>query len=472
MSRNTTLLKNTLIILFGKVCTQLISYLLLPVYTTVLSTEEYGTVDLLITYVTLIAPIITLQMESAVFRFLIDTRGDKAGVTRIVTNSIICIGGTMGVFLLAYVLFGYFIAFQYAVPFAACIIANALVAILLQVARGLGDNITYAVGSAIAGIFTILFNILFIVVFPFGVTGMLYATALAQLLGTLYIVVKLRVFQYFSLKQLNKEVIREMSRYSLPLIPNSLSWWIISVSDRTLVSWFIGVQANGILAVATKFATIVVNVFAIFNLSWTESVAVHIHDKDGDRYISEISNQCFNLFGSCGLVLIMGCAVFFKYLVGSAFQAAYDLIPLLVIGSVLNVLQTLYGIIYIGLKDTKQASRSSFMAAIVNITVDLLLIRVIGLYAAALSTICAMLFLSVYRYCDVNKFIKIQMNLKNIVILTGAYAITYAVYCIQNPLLHWVWLLVTAAFCIKWNWKMLAGFIKTARQKLRHRKNA
>ena len=69
MSRNTTLLKNTLIILFGKVCTQLISYFLLPVYTTVLSTEEYGTVDLLITYVTLIAPIITLQMEAAVFRF-------------------------------------------------------------------------------------------------------------------------------------------------------------------------------------------------------------------------------------------------------------------------------------------------------------------------------------------------------------------------------------------------------------------
>ena len=102
MSRQSTLMKNTAIILFGKVCTQLISYLLLPLYTTVLSTEEYGTVDLLITYVTLIAPVVTLQMEAAVFRFLIDVRSDKTAASRIITNSLACLLGTLGIFVLAY----------------------------------------------------------------------------------------------------------------------------------------------------------------------------------------------------------------------------------------------------------------------------------------------------------------------------------------------------------------------------------
>ena len=258
MSRNTILLKNTLIILFGKVCTQLISYLLLPIYTTVLSTEEYGTVDLLITYVTLIAPAITLQMEAAVFRFLIDVRDDAEGVSRIMTNSLTCIGGTLGIFLVGYSILTCFIDFKYALPFAACIVANALVSIFLQIARGLGDNATYAVGSAVSGIFTIVFNILFIVVFPFGVVGMLSATALAQFLATIYVLVKTRAFRYFDWHKLDFSVVKDMSRYSLPLIPNSLSWWVIGVSDRTLVTMFLGVQANGILAVATKFATIVV----------------------------------------------------------------------------------------------------------------------------------------------------------------------------------------------------------------------
>ena len=125
MSRQSTLMKNTAIILFGKVCTQLISYLLLPLYTTVLSTEEYGTVDLLITYVTLIAPVITLQMESAVFRFLIDVRSDKTAASRIITNSLACLLGTLGIFAAAYAVLNCFVAYAYALPFAACVVASA-----------------------------------------------------------------------------------------------------------------------------------------------------------------------------------------------------------------------------------------------------------------------------------------------------------------------------------------------------------
>lgn len=470
MSRNTTLLKNTLIILFGKVCTQLISYFLLPVYTTVLSTEEYGTVDLLITYVTLIAPIITLQMEAAVFRFLIDVRKDGEGVSRIMTNSLTCIGGTIGIFLVGYSVLTWFVDFEYALPFAACIIANALVSIFLQIARGLGDNVTYAIGSAISGIFTIVFNILFIVVFPFGVVGMLSATALAQLLGTVYVIAKTKTFKYFYLDKLDFSVIKEMSHYSLPLIPNSLSWWVISVSDRTLVTMFLGVQANGILAVATKFATIVVNVFAIFNLSWTESVAVHIHDKDGAEYISGISNQCFKLFGAGGMILIMACAAFFKYLVGTNFSAAYDLIPLLVIGSVLNVLQTLYGIIYIGLKDTKQASRSSIMAALINITTDLLLIKIIGIYAAPISTICAMLFLSIYRYIDVNRFIRIRIDWKNASELGIFYIVVCLIYHTKQPILIVVGLMLATFVGVFWNKELVCTMTRTFLKKLHNTK--
>lgn len=471
MSRQSTLMKNTAIILFGKLCTQLISYLLLPLYTTVLSTEEYGTVDLLTTYVTLIAPVVTLQMEAAVFRFLIDVRGDKVAVSRIITSSLACLLGTLGIFLAAYGVLNCFIAYTYALPFAACVIANALLAVVLQMSRGLGDNVTYAAGSAVSGILTIVFNILLIVVFPLGVTGMLWATALAQLTGAAFVAIKIRVFRYIDKKQIDKAVIREMSRYSLPLLPNSLSWWIISVSDRTLVTFFIGVDANGILAVATKLAAIVVNVFGIFNLSWTESVAVHIRDRDGAAYISEVTNQSFRLFGSCGLVLIMGCAVFFRYFVGADFQSAYDLIPLLVIGSVLNVLQSLYGIIYIGLKDTRRVSRSSAVAAAINLVIDLLLIKGIGLYAAPISTICAMLFLSIYRYMDVNRKLSIRMSAKQLAVLLAGYAVTYAIYLQRKTAMSCIWLAATVAFCAVWNRAMLRDGVQLVKGKLRS-KNA
>ena len=432
MSRKSMLVKNTAIILFGKVCTQLISYLLLPMYTTVLSTEEYGTVDLLITYVALIAPIITLQMESAAFRFLVDVRDDKESISRTITNSIACLCVPLCIFLAICGIVNCIIDYAYALPFAVCVIANAL-----------------------------------IVVFPLGVTGMLWATALAQLLGAVCVAAKIRILDYIDKKLISKAVIREMSRYSLPLLPNSLSWWIISVSDRTIVTFFIGAEANGILAVATKLATIVVNVFAVFNLSWTESVAVHIHDKDGAAYISEISNQCFQLFGSCGLALIMGCSVFFRYLVGPDFQGAYNLVPLLVIGGVLNVLQSLYGIIYIGLKDTRQVSHSSMMAAAINITIDLLLIKAVELYAAPISTICAMLFLSISRYIDVNRIIRVRLNMRCVAVLAAGYVITYAVYWRRETVLGLIWLVASLAFCVVWNRKILYDCAAAIKEKLK-----
>ena len=74
MSRESALVKNTIIIAIGKICTQFVSFFLLPFYTNVLSTEEFGAVDLLNTLVGLLLPIVTFQVEQAVFRDLIEIR--------------------------------------------------------------------------------------------------------------------------------------------------------------------------------------------------------------------------------------------------------------------------------------------------------------------------------------------------------------------------------------------------------------
>ena len=72
MSKGKDLAKNTAIVSIGKICTQLITFFLLPVYTAVLSNEEYGVVDLLNTLTSLLLPIATLQIEQGIFRYLLD----------------------------------------------------------------------------------------------------------------------------------------------------------------------------------------------------------------------------------------------------------------------------------------------------------------------------------------------------------------------------------------------------------------
>lgn len=467
MGRNSVLLKNTLIISIGKICTQLITYLLLPIYTAVLSTSEYGTIDLLITYIMLISPVITIQMESSIFRFLIDARGNRHEITRIITNCIACTAAPSLAFALGFAIIAQSLNFEYTEAFLAGVLTNSILSIALQIARGLGDNMTYAVGSAIAGILTVLLNIVLVIIWPFGVSGMLYSTAIAQFLAVIYILYKDKVFTYIDSASLSKQLMKKMAGYSAPLILNGLSWWIISASDRTIVSAFIGTEANGILAVATKFSAIVANVFVIFNLSWTESVALHIKDNDRDNYISDITNRCFNLFSSCGIILIMVCAVFFKYLVNENFLAAFPLIPLLVVGGIINVIQTLYGIIYIGLKDTKKVSQTSFIAAIINLIVCIALVKIIGLYAAAISTIVAMLYLAIYRYTDINRTMNIKLRMKDIAIILIAYGVFMILYWINNTYINIAGLFISIIATVIWNKTMVKGILSICNSQLR-----
>ena len=88
MNQKKQLLGNTLIIAIGKLSTQVISFLLLPLYTSKLSTAEYGTYDFLVTLSTFLLPIITLLMEESMFRFLIDAE-DLKEKKRVITATVI-----------------------------------------------------------------------------------------------------------------------------------------------------------------------------------------------------------------------------------------------------------------------------------------------------------------------------------------------------------------------------------------------
>ena len=90
-NREKKFVKNTIIIFLSKFCTQFLSFFLLPLFTALLSTEEYGYFDLYSTYAWLLAIFLTLQLENGMFRFLIDKRNDKDGIKNIISNGIIMI---------------------------------------------------------------------------------------------------------------------------------------------------------------------------------------------------------------------------------------------------------------------------------------------------------------------------------------------------------------------------------------------
>lgn len=448
MSKGKDLAKNTAIVSIGKICTQLITFFLLPVYTAVLSNEEYGVVDLLNTLTSLLLPIATLQIEQGIFRYLLDCRENKEKQTTLITTVSKFILVQSAICILIFLCASPFIHNEYKYFLMANLFMGILSSISLQICRGLGDNKTYAVGSFITGALTVILNVIFIVAFKWGAYGMLIATAISNLLCAIYVFVKKKIYKYIDIKQNDKKLLKDIIKYSVPLIPNMISWWIVSASDRTIISAVIGVAQNGIYSAANKFSGIFSTLYSVFNLTWTESASININSEDRDEFFSKIFDFIVRFFGSLCLGTIAVMPFVFGILVNEKFAESYYQIPILILGSVFNILVSFLGSVYVAKKLTKEIAKTSIIAAIINIVVNVALINQIGLYAASISTVIAYFAMFIYRWIDVKKYVSIKTNKTLIAVLSVSFLVAIITYYLKMKIISIVVLLAVIIIAI------------------------
>ena len=467
MSKGKDLAKNTAMVSIGKICTQLITFLLLPVYTAVLSNEEYGVVDLLNTLTSLLLPIVTLQIEQGIFRYLIDCRENNEKQIKLITTiirfmiiqSIACI--------VIFLCVSPFIHNEYKYFLMANLLMGIFSSLLLQICRGLGDNATYAIGSFITGAFTVVLNVIFIVAFRWGAYGMLGATAISNFICAVYIFLKRKIYKYIKPKQFDKTILKEIIKYSVPLIPNMISWWIVSASDRTIISAVIGIAQNGIYSAANKFSGVFTTLYSVFNLTWTESASININSEDRDEFFSKILDFVIRFFGCLCLGTIAVMPFAFNILINEKFAEAYYQIPILILGSVFNILVSFVGSIYVAKKLTKEIAKTSIISAVINIFVNIALIKSIGLYAASISTVIAYALMFIYRWIDVKKYVKFNVNKILMFALIIMYGVTIFTYYLKNTMISVVVLVIVVIFSIITNLNSVSYLKQIVKDKIK-----
>ena len=428
MKKKTELIKNAFIILLGKACTQFLSFLMLPLYTFVLSTDDYGTIDLISTYTALAIPIIGLQIEMGTFRYLVDAREHSKEKVSIVSNTFFTLLITTILSFIFLAPVTSIISLPHLWPILFSGFATIFSGYFLQIARGLGDTIGYSFGSIIIGCSSVVMNMVLLLVFSAGIDGILIATGVSNTICIIFLIFREKVFSYIDIRQYKKERIMQILHYSIPLIPNSVIWWIISVSDRTIITYFLNTSANGIYAVSNKFSYIVSHIYGVFNLSWTESASLHINDSDRDEFFSDTFNTTIRIFSSISLLMLAYMPVFFKFMIGKEYQEAYLYIPILSIGMIFNIVVSFIGSIYIAKMKSKEVALSSFWSGVLNISINVLLIKYIGLWAASISTLLAFLIMSVYRYYDVQKYVRLKIDKKLLMYLVLLFTIDVLLY--------------------------------------------
>lgn len=470
MNKKKQLAKNTVIIFLGRVCTQLISYFLLPLFTTYLSKKEYGTVDLIQSYVTLLVPVITLELEMSIFRYLIDSRGKENDTKKLMSNNFFVLGISLTIFSILYIIVSSFVT----IPFRWVVLFDIIVCVLsgnfLQVARGFGKTVDFSISCILTGITTIISNIVTICVFKLGAEGMIISMALANFVCSLYLFIRLKLKDYIDFKLVDKKLIKSMNKYSIPLIPNGVSWWIVNISDRSIISFVLGTAANGIYAASNKFPTIISSLTGVFNLSWSESAALHINSEDRDEFFSDITNTVLKLFTAMGIGMLACMPFVFPIFIKSKFADAYNYIPFLVLGTVFNVALCLYSQVYIAKKLSKQVASTTVIGAIINIVLNVIFIKKFGLYAASISTAISYFVMMVYRHFDLKKYVNIKIENGLIIKTALMFIFTIILYYQTNIYIRLFNLLVACIYAFLLNKDFLLTTLNTVTSKIKKNK--
>lgn len=426
MNRYKKLFSTTVILGIGTFGSKLLTFLLMPLYTHTLTQGEYGTVDLLVQAANLLIPLVSLGINESIIRFGADGETDPRTVfsTGFVT---IMIG--FGGFCLLYPAirmipgFGEYLPLIYL--FILCSMLHYLCA---RLTKALGYVKRFALGGILGTALTLAFDVLFLVVLDWGITGYILAIMLSDVCTIVFLIIVSKLYTFLRFNWIKKSKWTAMLKYSIPLIPTTVLWWITDVSDRYIVKWFLGSDANGLYAVSYKIPTILILLCSIFMDAWQLSVLAEKSALERKTFFSKV----FTLFQSVMFLVAGGLIVFAKVitkiLVSDAFYASWEYIPTLIIATTFSCFVTFLGTVYVVEKQSTSTLWTSCLGAGMNIVGNILLIPVWGVHGAAVSTALSYMLTFLIRAVHTRRFIPIDWNVPR-------FLLNFVIVCAQGAIM-------------------------------------
>ena len=408
-NKYTTLVSNTFLISIGTFGSKLLTFFMVRFYTEVLTPSDYGTADLIMQGANLLFPVISMGIVEGVFRFALGNPKKRrnifsAGVWVITGGSAVLAavtGLTWSADLFDDVLW----------LMAIYTIASCYHSLCAQFIRAQGKMALYAGQGILNTVLVIGLNILFLLVFKWGITGYVLSTAVADILCSGFLVFKEKLWQYLTVKP-GKGLLAHMLRYSVPLIPTTIFWWITSVSDRYMITAFLGSDANGIYAVAAKIPTLLTLMATIFLEAWQFSAIAESagERKEHIRFYSKIWKIFMSAMFLAGGVVIALSQWEIRVLSADEYYSAWQYIPLLSASMIFSSFVTFAGSIYVVEKKSLLSFGTSMAGAAVNILLNLILIPTkLGIQGAVIATFSSYFLVFLIRSKNARKLLPFRL---------------------------------------------------------------
>ena len=430
----TGLIKNTLILGLGLIGSKLVQFILLPYFTNVLTTSEYGTIDLVVTFVGLMVPLLTLELSDSVLRFGLSNDINKKSL---VNNAcvILLISVVITVLLSPLIRFYESIA-EYKLYVIGLIISQAIRVNFALFVKANNKVFVYSLDSIMTAAIIALFDILLISKCNMSVYGYFIAEIVGNCCSVLFLLSVGRISKYISFSEgIDLDLLKQMLKYSVPLMFNALSWWITSFSDRMILDLFFSTNEVGIYAVAAKIPAIVTTLLSVFTQAWIISAVKEYENTKDIKFFENIYVMYSSLLFIFVSAVILIVKPIMKFYVGEDFFDAWYYVQILLLGAVFLGISNYYGAIYASAKANVLEIKSTIVCAISNIILNFVLIPNRGILGAVIATACSYVVVVIVRIVDTKKLLQIKNPSKEIII-TGILLILEIMFIMSEKYLQ------------------------------------
>ncbi len=464
MNKMKRFFSTTMVYLIGSVLSKLVVFFLLPLYTSRIATEQYGVYDLVLAFVMLFAPIAFFQIWDGMFRLGFDYEKTEDKY-KVINNAMLISGCGVIVYTLIFGIVYSILRFDHAVYILLYGLFLSLNYLYGYICRVFLANKLYAISGLISTIVTTVCNVVLIVCFNWDIRSLYLAPILGMALQVVIVECRYGILVKFKKSHINRELIKSMLKFSLPLCLVGASYWLLSGFTKLLITGMLGAAENGIFGIANRFASMVTLAVTIFQYAWNE--LAYMMAKDEDRVDSY--NLCIDLLLKFiflgGAAICVFIKIIFPFFVRGEYTSAIQIIPATIIGSMMNAMASFVATLFMTEKKTGSIVGSILIAAALNVVSGFFLTKYFGLQGATIALGAGFTLLMVIRLIQAKKQIRITIDMKTLLLLTAILAASIVEYYLAK---HIVWDILTllgigALFLlmIKKYLKMLFGKKKT-----------
>jgi len=434
------LAKDSFIYSIGGLTGQFLGIFLVPIYTRIFSSNQYGIIDLISTVTAFITLFLVLGTDSAVARFYIDSDDDRdkkltastALYFKLLSVPLVILVLILYSHELSLLIFKdesyskYLIIALLSIPFAMCH------SFFLYMLRWMFQTVRYAVLSVGLVLASASLTIYLVVFLGKGIIGIYWANLITYAIFSLigFWLTRENYTLTFSFERL-----KELLAFGIPLVPAAIAFYLMTYSDRYFLIYFTDLKEVGLYSIGNKVASLLGLVTMGFAMAWGPLVYDTYREEDSKRTYSKV----FDYFSIATAFIVLILSVFSRELLTifttEEYIAAYIVVPFLVTS--LAVYTAGDYILAIGLgiaKKTIHRGRIGVIAAVVNIFLNSLLIPFYGMVGAAIATLISFLLFGYLLFRKSQKYYYINYNFSaNFKMYAVVALIIFIVYFLFNP---------------------------------------